>query len=290
MQLFLQSLMNGIVIGSVYTLVAVGFTLTFSVMHVINFAHGEFYMVGSFMTFMVMRYIVDDFWVALLVSVVIGAGLGFLVERVFRPSYGKGLLTQFIIALGLVIVLQQAMLIIFGGQPKAVRSAYPTVHTLGVVSITDERLLVIGVSVALVVALFIFLNRTKTGKAMRAAAGNPLAARLVGISTHRMASLAFIVGIALAAVAGALLAPLYSINPFMGMRLTGVAMVIVVVAGIGSVGGAAIVGYVIGIVENLFAAYVSPEWSFAVMFVLLIVVLLIKPMGLFGRERAGVAM
>ena len=290
MQLFLQSLMNGIVVGSVYTLVAVGFALTFSVMHVINFAHGEFYMVGSFMTFMVMRYIVDDFWVALLVSVVIGAGLGFLVERVFRPSYGKGLLTQFIIALGLVIVLQQAMLIIFGGQPKAVRSAYPTVHTLGVVSITDERLLVIGVSVALVVALFIFLNRTKTGKAMRAAAGNPLAARLVGISTHRMASLAFIVGIALAAVAGALLAPLYSINPFMGMRLTGVAMVIVVVAGIGSVGGAAIVGYVIGIVENLFAAYVSPEWSFAVMFVLLIVVLLIKPMGLFGRERAGVAM
>jgi len=259
-------------------------------MHVINFAHGEFYMVGSFMTFMVMRYIVDDFWVALLVSVVIGAGLGFLVERVFRPSYGKGLLTQFIIALGLVIVLQQAMLIIFGGQPKAVRSAYPTVHTLGVVSITDERLLVIGVSVALVVALFIFLNRTKTGKAMRAAAGNPLAARLVGISTHRMASLAFIVGIALAAVAGALLAPLYSINPFMGMRLTGVAMVIVVVAGIGSVGGAAIVGYVIGIVENLFAAYVSPEWSFAVMFALLIVVLLIKPMGLFGKERAGVAM
>lgn len=290
MQLFLQSLMNGIVVGSVYTLVAVGFALTFSVMHVINFAHGEFYMVGSFMTFMVMRYIVDDFWVALLVSVVIGAGLGFLVERVFRPSYGKGLLTQFIIALGLVIVLQQAMLIIFGGQPKAVRSAYPTVHTLGVVSITDERLLVIGVSVALVVALFIFLNRTKTGKAMRAAAGNPLAARLVGISTHRMASLAFIVGIALAAVAGALLAPLYSINPFMGMRLTGVAMVIVVVAGIGSVGGAAIVGYVIGIVENLFAAYVSPEWSFAVMFALLIVVLLIKPMGLFGKERAGVAM
>jgi len=282
--------MNGIVVGSVYTLVAVGFALTFSVMHVINFAHGEFYMVGSFMTFMVMRYIVDDFWVALLVSVVIGAGLGFLVERVFRPSYGKGLLTQFIIALGLVIVLQQAMLIIFGGQPKAVRSAYPTVHTLGVVSITDERLLVIGVSVALVVALFIFLNRTKTGKAMRAAAGNPLAARLVGISTHRMASLAFIVGIALAAVAGALLAPLYSINPFMGMRLTGVAMVIVVVAGIGSVGGAAIVGYVIGIVENLFAAYVSPEWSFAVMFALLIVVLLIKPMGLFGKERAGVAM
>jgi len=282
--------MNGIVVGSVYTLVAVGFALTFSVMHVINFAHGEFYMVGSFMTFMVMRYIVDDFWVALLVSIVIGAGLGFLVERVFRPSYGKGLLTQFIIALGLVIVLQQAMLIIFGGQPKAVRSAYPTVHTLGVVSITDERLLVIGVSVALVVALFIFLNRTKTGKAMRAAAGNPLAARLVGISTHRMASLAFIVGIALAAVAGALLAPLYSINPFMGMRLTGVAMVIVVVAGIGSVGGAAIVGYVIGIVENLFAAYVSPEWSFAVMFVLLIVVLLIKPMGLFGKERAGVAM
>ena len=290
MQLFLQSLMNGIVVGSVYTLVAVGFALTFSVMHVINFAHGEFYMVGSFMTFMVMRYIVDDFWVALLVSIVIGAGLGFLVERVFRPSYGKGLLTQFIIALGLVIVLQQAMLIIFGGQPKAVRSAYPTVHTLGVVSITDERLLVIGVSVALVVALFIFLNRTKTGKAMRAAAGNPLAARLVGISTHRMASLAFIVGIALAAVAGALLAPLYSINPFMGMRLTGVAMVIVVVAGIGSVGGAAIVGYIIGVVENLFAAYVSPEWSFAVMFALLIVVLLIKPMGLFGKERAGVAM
>ena len=170
MELFLQSLVNGVVVGSSYTLVAVGFALTFSVMHVINFAHGEFYMVGSFMTFMVVRNIVDDFWVALLVSVLIGAGLGFLVERVFRPSYGKGLLTQFIIAFGLVIILQQAMLIMFGGQPKAVVGPYSTVREFGLVSITDERILVIGVSVALVAALFIFLNRTKTGKAMRAAA------------------------------------------------------------------------------------------------------------------------
>lgn len=290
MELFLQSLVNGIVVGSVYTLVAVGLALTFSVMHIINFAHGEFYMVGSFMIYMVMRNIVDDFWVALLVSVAIGAGLGFLVERIFRPSYGKGMLVQFIIAFGLVILLQQAMLIIFGGQPKAVRSVYPTVREWGVVSITDERLLVIGVSVVLVAGLFMFLNRTKTGKAMRAAAGNPLAARLVGINTYKMASLAFIGGIALAAVAGALLAPLYSIDAYMGMRLTGVALVIIVIAGIGSVGGAAIVGYVLGIVENIFAAYVSSEWAFAVMFVILIVVLLIKPMGFFGRERAGVAM
>ena len=290
MELFLQSLTNGILVGSSYTLVAVGLALTFSVMHVINFAHGEFYAVGSFMTFMVTRYIVDNFWVALLVSAAIGAGLGFLGERIFRPSYGKGMLLQFIIAFGLVIVLQQAMLIIFGGQPKAVPSAYPTVRELGVVSITDERLLVIGVSLALVAALFMFLTRTKTGKAMRAAADNPLAASLVGINTHQMTSLAFIAGIALAAIAGALLAPLYSINPYMGMRLTGVALVIIVVAGIGSVGGAAVVGFVVGIIENIFAAYVSPEWAFAVMFILLLVVLQIKPSGLFGRERSGLIM
>ena len=290
MELFLQTLMNGIVVGSVYTLVSIGLALTFSIMRVINFAHGEFYMVGSFMTYMVMRYIVDNFWVASLIAVIIGAGLGFLVERIYRPTYGKGMLVQFIIALGLVVFLQEAVLAAFGGQPKAVRSAYPTVRRLGVVSITDERLLVICVSLVLVVAIFIFLTRTRAGKAMRAAANNPLAARLVGISTHRMASFAFIGGISLAAIAGALLAPLYSINPFMGMRLTGVALVIIVIAGIGSIGGAAIIGYVIGIMENIFAAYVSIEWAFAVMFVLLLLVLLIKPMGLYGRERAGVSM
>jgi branched-chain amino acid transport system permease protein len=290
MELLLQTLMNGIVVGSVYTLVSIGLALTFSIMRVINFAHGEFYMVGSFMTYMVMRYIVDNFWVASLIAVIIGAGLGFLVERIYRPTYGKGMLVQFIIALGLVVFLQEAVLAAFGGQPKAVRSAYPTVRRLGVISITDERLLVICVSLVLVVAIFIFLTRTRAGKAMRAAANNPLAARLVGISTHRMASFAFIGGISLAAIAGALLAPLYSINPFMGMRLTGVALVIIVIAGIGSIGGAAIIGYVIGIMENIFAAYVSIEWAFAVMFVLLLLVLLIKPMGLYGRERAGVSM
>ena len=290
MELFLQTLINGIVVGSVYTLVAIGLALTFSIMRVINFAHGEFYMVGSYMTYMVMRYIVYDFWVAFLVAVIIGAGLGFLVERIFRPTYGKGMLVQFIIALGLVVFLQEAVLASFGGQPKAVKSAYHTVRHWGVISVTDERLLVTGVSLVLVVTLFIFLTRTKTGKAMRAAANNPLAARLVGISTHRMASFAFIGGITLAAIAGALLAPLYSINPFIGMRLTGVAMVIIVIAGIGSIGGAAIMGYVIGIIENIFAAYVSIEWAFAVMFILLLLILLIKPMGLYGKERAGVSM
>jgi len=290
MELLLQTLINGIVVGSVYTLVAIGLALTFSIMRVINFAHGEFYMIGSFMTYMVMRYIINNFWIATLIAVIIGAGLGFLVERIYRPTYGKGMLVQFIIALGLVVSLQEAVLAGFGGQPKAVRSAYPTVRHWGVISITDERLLVTGVSLVLVVALFIFLTRTRAGKAMRAAANNPLAAQLVGISTHRMASFAFIGGISLAAIAGALLAPLYSINPFMGMRLTGVALVIIVIAGIGSIGGAAIIGYVIGIMENIFAAYVSIEWAFAVMFVLLLLVLLIKPMGLYGRERAGVSM
>ncbi len=290
MELFLQTLINGIVVGSVYTLVSIGLALTFSIMRVINFAHGEFYMVGSFMTYMVMRYIVDNFWLASLIAVIIGALLGFIVERIFRPTYGKGMLVQFIIALGLVVFLQEAVLAIFGGQPKAVRSVYPTVRQWGVISVTDERLLVTGVSLVLVIFLFIFLTRTKPGKAMRAAACNPLAASLVGISTHRMASFAFMGGIALAAIAGALLAPLYSINPFMGMRLTSVAMVIIVIAGIGSIGGAAIIGYIIGIMENLFAAYISIEWAFAVMFVILLIILVVKPMGLYGKERAGIAM
>ena len=286
MEMFLGSLTAGIVVGSCYTIFAIGLTIIFSIMRVVNFAHGEFYMFGALLSWIALEHIVDNWWLAVILSVIIGAGLGFIAERIFRPTYARGMMSQFMIALGLVIILQESATRISGGVPLRIVSIYTTVRQLGLIRITDERLLVLGMALVTLAAIFLFFQRTKTGKAMRAAAGNRLAAGMVGIKANRMSMFAFIGGIGLAIVAGALVAPLFSINPFIGARLTGVAFVITIIGGIGSVGGAAIAGYTVGIIENLFGAYVSAEWSFVVMFLLLILVLLFRPLGLFGKEVA----
>lgn len=281
---FLEFLINGIVTGSVYTLIAVGLSLTFSIMKLINFAHGEFYMIGAYASWVIVSHLVDNWWLSFFLVVMGGAALGVLIERVFRPTYGRGLLSQFTISLGLVIIMQDSIIATLGGVTRHVQSIFTTVRQFGNIRITDQRFLIFGLSVATLTALFLFFRYTKTGKAMRATAGNKLAAGMIGIKTNRMAMYAFITGIALAAASGALLAPLYVVQPFMGTRLTGIAFAACVLGGLGSIGGAAIAGFVLGIVESLFAAYVSIEWSYAAIFAVFVAILLFKPLGLFGRE------
>jgi len=288
MCLFVQALLNGVLFGSVYTLLAVGLSMVFSIMRIINFAHGELYMVGSYMTWFFITRIVDNYWLGGLFSVAIGSLLGFIVERLFfRSTYEKPPLNQFCVAIGLIILLQEGMLVLFGGSSQQVTNIYPTVRHLGNIYITDQRILVIGITLVLLVAIFLFFQRARMGMAMRAAAGNKLAASMVGININRMGSLSFIGSVILAAVAGALLAPLFVTYPFMGSRLTGIAFVVIVVGGMGSIGGAIIAGYAIGIIESLSCAYISVEWSFITSFIILILVLMFRPMGLFGKERAA---
>lgn len=279
-----QYLINGIVLGSMYGLVAVGLSLMFSVMRVVNMAHGELYMAGAYLTWFVATVHHANYWIAVLAAIAGGAVIGLVLERiVFRPTYGSDT-GSLIASLGLVIVFQEAVFLLAGGRIKAVRPFSEGVQSLGSVSVTNQRLGVLGAAIVLLVALTVFLQRSKRGHALRASAQNPLAAGLVGINIHRMSALAVALGMTLATLAGGLLSPVFDLTPFMGARLTGVAFVIIVTGGMGSIGGAIIASFLIGLVESLFGAYVSIQWSFAVSFVLMILVLMIRPKGLFGRD------
>ncbi len=285
MEMFFVFLLNGIVVGSVYALVAIGFSIVFSIMRIINFAHGELYMVGAYMAWLVVTRFVPNFWLGLLFAVVIGALLGFIIERLaFRRIYGSPDIAQFLVSMGVMIILQEMMYLNFTGIHQIMPTLYPTIRAIGKVTITDQRLLVVGVTLVLLVAIHLFFQRTRTGKAMRATAANRLAAGMVGINFKRMASFAFMGGAGLAAVAGTLLAPIFVINPFMGARMLMITFVVVIMGGMGSIAGAAIAGYAIGIMESFFSAYVSTQWTFSLAFVVLILVLMFRPRGLFGRD------
>jgi len=288
MELFALFLASGIVMGSVYVLLAMGLSLMFSIMRIVNFAHGELYMVGAYTAWLVVTRFIPNYWVGFLAAIIIGGLLGFIVERLcFRPIYRGPGVSQFIVSMALVIFLQEVIFISFSGILQTLPSPYSTARIIGKFAITDQRLLIIGVTLVIVVALLLFFQRTKLGKAMRATAGNKLAAALVGIKVNRMSSFAFIGGAALAAVAGALIAGIFTIHPFMGTRLVAIAFVVVITGGMGSIGGAAIAGYTIGIIESLFGGYISTKWAFAVVFVILVLILKFRPMGLLGKEPSG---
>jgi branched-chain amino acid transport system permease protein len=280
-----QNLVNGLVTGSVYALVAMGLSLIFSIMRVVNMAHGDVYMVGGYMCWFMVTRLTGNFWLGIILAAAGGAGIGFVIERfLFRPIYEKPLLNQLIVSLGLLIILEEAVFWTAGGRVKGFQVPYPAVREIGSVFIPDQRIIAVAVAVAVYVGIILFLRNTRTGKAMRAAAENRLAAGMVGININRMSSLAFVIGTAVTSITGALLAPVFALTPYIGTRMTGVAFVIIVTGGMGSIGGAVIASYIIGMAESLFGAYVSLEWSFAVMFVIMIAVLLVKPLGLFGRE------
>ena len=207
MAFFLQAVAIGIVIGSIYTLVAIGLTMIFSIMRVVNFAHGEFVMIGGYMAWLVINHFISNYWLAFIIAIIIGAILGFLTEKIYSRIYGKGLLPMFMISLGLVIILEEGARIIFGGLPLSVMNFYTTARQISVVRITDQRLIIIGVTLVLIAGVLLFFKQTKMGKAMRATAGNRRGAGVVGIKAERMSMLAFIIGIAITAAAGALLVP-----------------------------------------------------------------------------------
>jgi branched-chain amino acid transport system permease protein len=285
MELLPQNLVNGLIIGSMYALVAMGLSLIFSIMRVVNMAHGDVYMVGGYMCWVMVHKLTGDFSLGIILAAAGGAGIGFVIERIlFRPIYGKPLINQLIVSLGLLVILQEAVFWTAGGRMQGFQAPYPTVREVGNVFIPDQRIIAVAIGVAVYVGIILFLHKTRTGKAMRAAAQNRLAAGMVGIDINRMSSLAFVIGTAVTSITGALLAPVFVLTPYIGVRMTGVAFVIIVTGGMGSVGGAVIASYIIGIAESLFGAYASLEWSFAVMFVIMIAVLLVKPLGLFGRE------
>jgi branched-chain amino acid transport system permease protein len=277
-----QALLNGFGLAMAYVLVALGLTLIFSILEIINFAHGEFYMLGAFVAYLTFTLVKVPYIVAVIAAIVVVGLAGALAERlVFRHLRGKTL-NAFIVSLGLLWVMQAGAQIAFGIQDKAVPSAFSGVLRFGGVFISFERVAVTLCAVVLIVALYAFLEWTRTGRAMRATAQDPDGAALQGVNIEGMSMLGFALGCALAGASGALLAPIFSVGPWMGALPVVKAFIIIIVGGMGSLPGAVLGGLMLGVVEGVGTLFFSSAAVNMLGFLLVIAVLLLRPRGLVG--------
>jgi branched-chain amino acid transport system permease protein len=292
MTTFLQQLVNGLSLGSIYALIALGYTMVYGVLRLINFAHGDVYMVGAYAGYYLSRRLQGaepSLLSALLVmlgSMLACAALGILIERLaYRPVRREARLTLLITAIGVSLFIENVAQLLFGADPKFFPSLAPHArYVVAGVRLTSEQITVIVVSVLLMVFLRFFIMKTRTGKAMRAVSFSLDAARLMGISTDWIISVTFALGSALAAAAGVLIGmQIPKIDPQMGIIYGLKAFVAAVLGGIGSVPGAVLGGLLIGTSEVMVVGYLSAGYRDAIAFAILILVLLLRPQGLLGK-------
>jgi branched-chain amino acid transport system permease protein len=286
----LQHLVNGLVLGGTYALLGIGLTLIFGLMNLVNFAHGEFYTLGAYLTFAALALSGLNFFAAVAVAIVLGALAGALCERVLlAPLRGQSIDTTMLVMIGLWIALQNSELLVWGGVAKSIPHPFPTAPlTLGPVSIAPLRVFVVATALALIVAAWLLIQRTRLGRAMRATFQDRETAALMGVKIDRIHTVTFAFGSALAAAAGALLGPVFLTYPSMGDLASLKAFSVVILGGLGNLAGATLGGLILGVAEELGAGYVSSGYRDAVGFVIIILVLLLRPSGLFARaERIG---
>ena len=285
MDLFLQQVFNGIMLGSTYAIVALGLTLVFGILHIPNFAHGHLYMLGAYVSFFLMTLYGFGFWTALVISMVTLGLIGMLIERVvYRPLQDKPHINSFISAIGALIILETSVIVFWGPQGRRIPNPYPDIIELVGITMSYQRLLVIVAAIAMIVLLQIFIKKTTPGTTIEAVAQNREGAMLVGINVNWVSSLTFAISTATAAAAASLVAPIFMISPTMGALLGMKAFVIVILGGLGSIPGAIVGGYILGILEAIGGGYLSAAYKDVYAFGALILILSIRPTGLFGKE------
>lgn len=282
MEMFLQQVLNGLTLGGIYALVALGLTLVYGILHVPNFAHGAFYMVGAFAAFHLMNAWGWNYWLAMAGSAVCVALIGVLSERlVFHPLRHNPGLHPMIAAIGMLLFLEAAAQAIWGAEFQRMQTPYTSIIDIGGITAPAQRLLIIAGAFTVMVALQVFLTRTVTGSTIVAMAQNRDGASLVGINANRVAMLTFAISGALAAVAATLYAPINLVYPAMGHLVITKAFVIIILGGMGSVPGAIVGGLIIGFAESFGAFYISTDYKDIISFALLVVILSFRPQGLF---------
>ena len=284
MELFFQQLLNGLTTGSVYSLVALGLTLVFGILHVPNFAHGAFYMVGAYVTLTVMTALGVHYWVAIAISALVIALLSILTERLVFSKLGTAdPLSLMIAAIGILFFLESFSQYIWGTEYQRMFTPYwDTINLFGL-TVTFQRVLIIIAAVVLMILLHLFLTRTMTGAAIVAMSQNRDGAFLVGINANKVAMLTFAIAGAFAAIAASLAAPINLVFPSMGNLVIMKAFVIIILGGMGSIPGAILGGYILGIAESLGATYISADYKDIIAFVLLVIILTFKPTGIFAK-------
>ena len=300
MNSFLSFFVTGISLGSIYALIALGYTMVYGIAKMLNFAHGDIIMIGGYVVLTVMTGLSSTLpgtgmspATASAVSVIaaVAAGiiacviLGVTIEKVaYKPLRNTSPLTVLITAIGVSYLLQNAALLIFGSAAKSFKSVVPKFNVTAL-KISGETIVTVAVTVVIMILLTLFVNKTKAGKAMRAVSEDRGAAQLMGINVNKTISITFAIGSGLAAVASILLCSMYpQISPYTGAMPGIKAFTAAVFGGIGSIPGAMIGGVILGIIESLSKAYISSQMSDAIVFGVLIVVLLVKPTGLMGKK------
>jgi len=285
MELFLQQLFNGIMFGSTYAIVAVGLTLVMGVLHIPNFAHGHLYMLGGYVTYSFITMLGFGYWPSLALSIVFLAAAGGLVERiVYRPLNEQPHINAFIAAVGLLLFLESFAMVVWGPQGVRIPNPHPQMVQFLGITMSIQRLLVIGGAVVLIIALHLFMKKTILGTTIEAVAQNREGAMLMGINVNRVSGMTFAISASTAAIAASLLSPIFMLSPAMGALLGMKAFVIVLLGGMGSIPGAILGGYILGIIEALGGGYLSAAYKDVFAFGALILILSVKPTGIFGSK------
>ena len=281
-----QAIVNGVALGSIYALVAAGLALIFGVLGVVNFAHGELYMLGAFAAYFALEAAGAPYGLAVLAATLGLAGLGWCLHRlVVRPLADRPFDRLIVATVGVSIALQNAALWLWGGAPRNVPSPLAgRLLTIGESQISLQRAGTVVVAAAVFAGLHLFLRRSRYGKAIRALAQNPEAALIFGVPVARLAGLTLALGSAMAGLAGAMVAPLYSVFPAMGLGFVFKAFAVVIVGGMGNVYGAVLAGLLLGVAESLAGTYLSATLRDTLAFGLMVAVLLWRPEGLLGRQ------
>lgn len=285
---FLQQMINGLSLGSIYALIALGYTMVYGIIKLINFAHGDIYMLGAFTAFYATTFFHLNFFVALIIAMLLCGVLSVVIERIaYKPLRHATRITALITAMGVSYVLEYTMQYFAGSDVKTFPTDLleNTAFSLGGVRITMMQIYIFVITIILMVLLTYIVNKTKMGRAMRAVSVDEDAAKLMGINVDTTISFTFFLGSCLAGVAGVLVGVYYnSINPLMGMTPGLKAFIAAVFGGIGNIPGAMIGGLFIGIAETLVTAYGSSLYKDAIVYVILILVLILKPDGLLGKN------
>lgn len=288
MMSFISYFVNGLSLGSIYALIALGYTMVYGIAKMLNFAHGDVIMAGGYTIFMAMSTAWCPVWLSVVIGIIVCTVMGVVIEKIaYKPLRNAPPLAVLITAIGVSYLLQNLALLIFGSASRnftsIVKDSAPVV--IGEIKITMETVLTITVSIVIMVCLSLFINKTKAGKAMLAVSEDKGAAELMGINVNSTISLTFAIGSALAGVASALLCSSYpQISPYTGAMPGIKAFVAAVFGGIGSIPGAMIGGILLGVIENLSKAYISSQLSEAIVFLVLIIVLIVRPTGIMGKK------
>ena len=280
-----QVIINGVTLGTNYILMALGFTLIFGVLRIVNFAHGEFYMLGAFFVLTAIVKFEVNYLLAAIIAVLAIGLLGYFTEEVIFRRFRDKELEGMIIALGLSILLQNLGLVAWGPYDLSIPPVFTGVLKIGTLFYPMERLMVVLLSFLLMAGFYLFLKKTRLGLAIQAIAQDTEIARVQGMRINRLYPLAFAVGTGLAAAAGAVIGPLFQLNPWMGIMPQVKAFIVVILGGIGSIPGAFLGGLILGVAESFVSTYASKALADLLGFILVIGILLFRPSGLFGRSQ-----